>query len=463
LTKIAYASLLLFIFSIPWEQLILIPGVGTGSRLAGLAAFPLCLMAIIKSGRHYFHWPIALLGLFIVLAAFSILWTRPQSPPSSVGYDVDNGLNVLQTSVQLLLMAWLAAQMIDGETKLHGAFLAYILGSCVAALKAVEAYQTESYEAYLRYVAAGMDANDVALGLSVAIAMAGYLTVRRRGWWWLVTLGFIPLGIYGVLLSASRAGFLAMLIAASMPILLMLRPRHYARTIALSLAGLVAGSVLLVRYVPESSWNRIVTIRSEISEGDLNGRLVIWGAELDLINEAPVLGVGIGGNAEAMRRMVGWSQAPHNGLLTIATELGLVGLLIVVAAWVLVVRDVLSMRALERRGWCVILAVLLVAVMSLNWQLHKATWLLFAMALAHARYARPRPCLGEAVAPILRRSTPADPSACSTAVDRRHQEHGRSGGGRDRPPANQRQDSPRCLGQRSAQIRIVIDRPRGGR
>lgn len=381
MANIAYASLLLFIFAIPWEQVIVIPGLGTATRVFGLLAVPLGLLAIVGTGRHRFPWPLALLAAFVALAALSLLWT----------HDVEGGFSVLQTYVQLLVMTWLALQLIDSEPKLHGAFLAYILGGYVAAGHALYAYMTGFYESYLRYVAEGMGPNNVALNLAVAIAMAGYLGICRRGWWRLIALGFIPLGIYGVLLTASRAGFLAMLIAVSLPFLLMLRPRHFAKAFVLGSAGLVVGAMLLVHYVPESSWARISTIDTAITEGSLNGRLVIWSAGLEMINEAPILGVGISSYDDMTQRLVGWRKLAHNGFLSIAAQFGVVGLLLVLAAWTLVVRNILSMPAQERLAWYVILGVLLMAVMSTNWEAHKMTWLLFVMALVHARYTRPRP------------------------------------------------------------------------
>jgi O-antigen ligase len=388
LTNFAYVSLLLFIFSIPWELLLLLPGLGTGSRLMGMVVFPLCLIAIVTSGRISLPWPVALLAAFVALAAISLSWT----------YDVQGGVINLQTYAQLLLMTWAATQLIDSETKLHGAFLAYVVGSYVAAMATVHAYVTGVFRSYGRYTAEEMDPNDAALRLAVAIAMAGYLAMCRRGWWRLLAIGFIPLGIYGVLLSASRAGFLAMLIAASLPVLLLLRPRHFGKAVLLGLAGFTVVWVVMVNYVPESVWNRIGTIGSEITEGSFSGRISIWSAGLDVINEAPIFGVGISSYDEAMERMVGRGRSAHNGFLAIAAEHGVVGLVLVVATWALVGREILSMATRERRAWFVILAVLLVAVMSINWEMKKISWLLAALALVHARYARPPPRLTEVVA-----------------------------------------------------------------
>lgn len=379
MARIAYASLLVFVFSIPWETVFLIPGLGTGSRLTGMAAFPLCLMAILIKGRHHTSAPFLLLGLFVAFAMLSITWSE----------NLEYGPIVVMSLLQLLAMVWVTLQIVERERQLHGMFLAYVLGAFVAAIGAVRSFQSGTFEGYQRYAIEGADPNDMALILAVAIAMAGYLAVVRGGWWRLIALGFIPVGSYAILLSASRAGFLAMLAALALPILLLLRPFRLPQVIVLCVLGLAAGSALLTfsDYVPDYSLERITTIGAEVTGGTLNGRLQIWAAALEVLNDAPFVGVGIASFGPAAGDyLAGWQPAAHNVFLSIAVEYGIVGLLIVVAAWALVMREVLRMPFRERLAWLVILlGVLLIAMMSVNWELKKTSWLLLALALAHAR------------------------------------------------------------------------------
>src|SRR5580700_5294904 len=51
LTTTAFAFLLLFVFAIPLENALVLPGVGTFGRLVGLAAFAVGIFAVIEKGQ----------------------------------------------------------------------------------------------------------------------------------------------------------------------------------------------------------------------------------------------------------------------------------------------------------------------------------------------------------------------------------------------------------------------------
>ena len=51
MTAIAYAALWIFIFSVPWENVIVIPGLGAISRLTGMVALAMTVLAALVTGR----------------------------------------------------------------------------------------------------------------------------------------------------------------------------------------------------------------------------------------------------------------------------------------------------------------------------------------------------------------------------------------------------------------------------
>jgi hypothetical protein len=63
LTSSAFALLVLFVFAIPLENALVLPGVGTFGRLVGLAAFALGIFAVIEKGRLRSPLPVHLVML----------------------------------------------------------------------------------------------------------------------------------------------------------------------------------------------------------------------------------------------------------------------------------------------------------------------------------------------------------------------------------------------------------------
>src|SRR5580704_15803013 len=69
ISRLAFAFLWLLVFAIPWEDAVTIPGFGTGTRLIGITAFVLGVIAVIERGRV--RHPIAghvILILFVLWA-----------------------------------------------------------------------------------------------------------------------------------------------------------------------------------------------------------------------------------------------------------------------------------------------------------------------------------------------------------------------------------------------------------
>jgi hypothetical protein len=66
----------------------------------------------------------------------------------------------------------------------------------------------------IRFAATGQDPNDVARFLNLGFPLAALLVNSERRWpWRLLAAGYLPLGLVAVLLTASRGGFLAAVVA----------------------------------------------------------------------------------------------------------------------------------------------------------------------------------------------------------------------------------------------------------
>src|ERR1700738_4337049 len=76
LGKLAFASLWLLVFAIPWEDAVTISDFGTSARLIGMLTGGLGVFAILERGRVRRPAPgHILMALFVLLAAISYLWS----------------------------------------------------------------------------------------------------------------------------------------------------------------------------------------------------------------------------------------------------------------------------------------------------------------------------------------------------------------------------------------------------
>jgi hypothetical protein len=151
------------------------------------------------------------------------------------------------------------------------------------------------------------DPNDLCLVLVTGMGIAAYfLTDRRLGWHRLVWLGLIGLFAYGLALTQSRGGFLALLVG----LLVLLHARFGIWKAAL--AGGFAVPILLVAFAGR---------QTDISAADDTGqsRVQLWSEALELFKQEPLLGIGQG----AFEEQVG--LVAHNSFLHSFVELGFVG------------------------------------------------------------------------------------------------------------------------------------------
>jgi hypothetical protein len=138
--------------------------------------------------------------------------------------------------------------------------------------------------------------------------------------------GMVLLCLYGVVLTQSRGGFLALVVAGS----LILSRSSLSRSAKMSIVAL---GIVVFGVLAGTAWkDRIRTMWDPQSEYDqtAGGRTEVWKASLILLATHP-WGVGIDNFVTAEGLSHGgtgkWS-ASHNSFLQIAVELGLVGLVV---------------------------------------------------------------------------------------------------------------------------------------
>lgn len=379
---VAHFFVWLFVFAVPWQNAVFIPGLGTASKVFGIAAMGATVMHILMRGRVRplvsFHWIALLYLMWVFLSAF---WTI--AAPMSFLIDI-------KTYVAVLIMLWVVWEATPTHSRLTSLMQAYVLGAYVAVGSTIFNYLTGggSVRNAQRFAASGFDPNDLGMLLALAIPMAWYISSRSSSGLqrWLNRAYFI-FGTLGILLTSSRGALLAGCVALCViPWTL----THVRAGVKVALVVVVlATTIVAIQFVPQASFERLATTGSQISEGDLNNRLRIWKEGIRLIPTRPILGYGVAGWFPAVGLRIG-NVAPHNTFIAIAVEEGLVGLFLYLCMLVAVLTRLLPLPTFERRVGLIQLATLGVALTPLGWHQHKAAWLVLSLLAAWPVLSAPR-------------------------------------------------------------------------
>ena len=376
LTRVAFACLWIFVFSMPIEKAIEFPGFGSLSKLAGLLALGVGVVAVVFQARFRIPGTIQIaLAIFVLWCAITVRW--------SIAPDLT--VDRVMTYVQLLGLVLLLWEFCGEERYVLAIFSAYVLGTLVPAGDTLQRFLLGHQTYYNRYASSGFDPNDLALTLDLSLPMSYYLTLRQKGairWVYYIQM----LAAAGtVFLTVSRGGTFCMLIALSL-ILWTLRSIPMSNRIVIAVMCAVA-VVAAVTLVPATSWKRLASAASEVSEGTLNSRTVLWKAGLNEFQYMPFGGVGAGAYPEASAKAIGrpWAfvAVAHNSFISVMVETGLIGLGLFAGLLAMFFRAAAQMPRVTRAFWLTLLMVWIIGVCSLTWEYRKPTWLLFGLLAAH--------------------------------------------------------------------------------
>jgi hypothetical protein len=375
--RAAFLLSIAFIFITPWENAIMIPGLGTLGKAVGLAAAAVWLLTVVLSGR------LRALGPFHVLALLFVLWNALAVVWSIVP---NESLQRLITYAQLLGLVFLLWDLYDTPEAVDSGLQAYVAGAYVAVLATIGQYVWSAEPGQSRYSAPGdVDPNDLGLGLALAMPLAWHLasTARRR---WpalrLINYLYIPAGILAIVLTASRTALICSLVALSFPLWSLLRARIVAQVV--TLVVLLVSLLAVQSLVPESSLQRLATAGESIESGDLNGRVALWGQGLDAYQKHPLVGVG----SKAYKHAIPAGKVAHNVFISVLVELGIIGLGLFLAILVVVLFGAVNQPRWHSRLWLTMLATWGLGVATLTWEYRKPTWLVLSFAVCSAALQR---------------------------------------------------------------------------
>jgi O-antigen ligase len=368
--------LCLFVFTLPLEKILTVPGVGTISRLVGIVAFAAGAMAALRRGSvRPPNLALAIAVVFVSWIGLSYFWSLTPQETALMFF----------TFVQLCAMAWLIWDLCRSSRLQTLLLQAYVAGTAAAAVNAFARYAQNQESYYQRYAAAGFEPNDFGVTVALSIPIGLYLAGRASGLSVWAYRAAVVLAIGAVYLTGSRTSLIATLIAFSYVPVTWRAARKSQRISNVVLVGLLVCGYFFV--APSRSRERLATIPVELTTGTLHNRTTIWKSGLRVWIERPILGLGAGAYPEAVRPELGVPQLPghryvaHNTFISVLVECGVVGLgifglmlgVLAVYTWM--------MPPPVRALWAVMLAVWVAGVSTLTWEHRKPGWVFFALIM----------------------------------------------------------------------------------
>jgi O-antigen ligase len=306
---------------------------------------------------------------------------------------------VVRTRVMLLALVWMSWQALGARRNVRAMLYGYLAGCAIVVAESWRVYRSDAgVVEYVRYYAEGFNPNQLSVTLALGIPMAAYLArsgTRRAN----LLLLYLPVALIGISLSASRSG--AVTAAVAIAAVLVWMVAHSRASLPWALALIIGGVAAALAWVPEQSFERILRLRAELESGSVGDRGEIWRAGLRVFAANPLAGVGIGSFPAAVAPILGFQAVAHNTPLSVATESGVIGLLLLLAVPASLVWTTRRKAGNERAFVIASILTWFVGTSAATWEEHKQTWFVFLIgaALCALAGAPGRPGRGEGAGP----------------------------------------------------------------
>jgi O-antigen ligase len=395
----------LYVLLVPFDSLLQVSGGATIVRIiAGATAATMILHTIIlrrafPMRRPWFAW----LAMILYIAA-SLLWTS----------DLQGGSQVTVAALQLFLFMTVLAAYPATRAEFKLALGIVVVCGALSGCYAIHQYLTGNVtneSAYRVELTAGkgvlLDYNYYGGSFVLPIALALYFAFYgRAAWSRYASGGSALLMLVGLLLTGSRGAFIA---AVAILLYFALRSRHKVKVFGfIALAGIVSAFFpsVYIRFANDPS----------NQQGSGSGRTFIWETGLHSLRDHWLFGSGIGSYENTYDRnfldvyqaaFQGWSRPSHSLIVGSLSELGVVGLVLVLSAWFVSFRELRKVSATSewfglRLAFEGTIVALFALALTIDPTYVKYIWLAQSLSLMFLNQALPA---GEDRAVRLRRRT----------------------------------------------------------
>jgi O-antigen ligase len=386
----------LYFLAIPFDALLQTGG-GTITRFLGIATVGVTALMLIDQRRQISAAPaFGTWALYIAWAIASMMWS----------IDAVIGWSTLMIVLQLFAMYALIALLRVRPEELRFLAATIVVGGLASAVVGIYMFANGSgvyggpKSGGTRMVISTSSTTSInadyyaaALVLPVALSIVASLSLR----WPTKVAGLTSLivSLYAIALSGTRGATIA--VGVVVLYLLIMHPRRLQLLIFSA-----AGAVATLPVVP-ILWARF----TDPTQAEAGGRFDLWRVAFDVFRHHWLYGVGFGqfklGYAESYLQVVPsgpmihrWGEDSHNLIANTSVELGIVGLVLVLAAWYFqwratsVVRPTSSLYELRLGVEAAILG-LFVAGMTVDQMAFKYVWLAFMLSALVRNAAKSAP------------------------------------------------------------------------
>jgi O-antigen ligase len=371
-----------YVFAIPWEYSLDLGQLwGNVARVIGLLLVAAGVPALLGPERtlRVGRMQALVLALFLWLC-LTTFWSIDQAVT----------LAKLRAFFQEMMVVFLVWEFARTPHALRWLLRTAVAGCWVLALLTLAEFRSVEAiaEQQLRAAAFGQDPNDVARFLDLGLPLAALLgrTEAQRSVRWMA-LGYLPVALLAALLTASRGGLLAAVVALVGSTVLLLEGRR-----TLQRASLLAFPALLATIwiaVPAGVLERLATIPEQLQAGNLNERVNIWQQGWHTFRQAPLLGYGAGNFTLATGLRM--EDTAHNTALALVVAGGLVALFLATLLAALAVHTAWKLTGPLRTALLTALAVFAVTTVAASVEENRFTWLLVALVALSGRLNREAP------------------------------------------------------------------------
>jgi O-antigen ligase len=318
-----YVGIHAFIALVFFEDILPSEGDLTVVKLVGGVILTGWILSVLIRRRLGFR-----LDAFVYLALAFVTWTFVSS---IYALDAEIALTRVSSFVQLVLAALMILSVVDRPSRIRGVYWSMVLWAYLSTVVAIPQYYLG-----ITPVALGFFRNrhGLAMVIDLGIVFAYFLyqtNPGRAGRLFLLTS--LPVFFLGLALTLSRTGFIMLGVA-----LLTVWYRIAREKRLLLLLSSMAALCIITYLLPDAVWKRAGSIVPVIQrqQETFGLRVRLWEAGIRMIRDRPVFGVGPGNYMTALPRysqgeLTGRHLVAHNAFISVAADMGLIGLGLFVA------------------------------------------------------------------------------------------------------------------------------------